>query len=64
MDLQIQKSEALLKGMEEEAEDIRGSVQKTRVDLLDSIENVHKIREELLESMQVLADSCKNDEEN
>lgn len=64
MDLQIQKSEALLKGMEKEAEDIRGSVQKTRVELLDSIENVHTIRDEILESMQDIEDSCQKDEGN
>lgn len=58
MDLQNQKTEALLDGMTKEAEDIRGSVQVTRLELLDSIENIHKIREEILESMQSLEDSC------
>ncbi len=58
MNLQNEKTETLLNGMTKEAEDIRGSVQVTRLELLDSIEKVHKIREEILESMQSLEDSC------
>ncbi|MGZ7069834.1 MAG: hypothetical protein ACXVHS_09740 [Methanobacterium sp.] len=58
MDEQNQKTEVLLEGMTKEAEDIRGSVQVTKLELLDSIENVHKIREEILKSMQSLEDSC------
>lgn len=64
MDLQNQKTEALLDGMTKEAEDIRGSVHGTRLELLESIENVHKIREEILESMKSLEDSCIITEDN
>ncbi|MGB9936682.1 MAG: hypothetical protein ACPK7O_03095 [Methanobacterium sp.] len=65
MDTQNEKTEVLLNGMREEAEDIRGSVQVTRLELLDSIESVYRIREEILESMQSLEDSCiiKEDDE-
>lgn len=50
--------------IENEAEAIRSSVHGTSLELLDSIENVHKIREEILESMQSLEDRCiiKDDE--
>ncbi|MGZ7049131.1 MAG: hypothetical protein ACXVHO_03900 [Methanobacterium sp.] len=58
IDEQNQRTEVLLEGMTKEAEDIRGSVQVTKLELLDSIENVHKIREEILKSMQSLEDSC------
>jgi hypothetical protein len=64
MNLQHEKTEDLFASLEKEAENIRSSVHGTRLELLDSIENVHKIREEILESMQSLEDSCiiKEDE--
>ena len=64
MDLQHEKTEDLLVSIENEANNIRSSVHGTRLELLDSIENVHKIREEILESIQGLEDSCimKEDE--
>lgn len=64
MDLQHEKTENLMANIEKEAEAIRSSVHGTRLELLDSIENVHKIREEILESMQSLEDRCimKDDE--
>lgn len=64
MDLQHEKTENLMSNIEKEAEAIRSSVHGTRLELLDSIENVHKIREEILESMQSLEDRCimKDDE--
>lgn len=65
MDLQHQKTENLLDSIGKEAENIRGSVHTTRLELLDSIENVHRIREEILESMQSLENRCilKEDED-
>lgn len=66
MDLQGKKTENLMANIENEAEAIRSSVHSTSLELLDSIENVHKIREEILESMQSLEDRCiiKDDEKN
>lgn len=62
--MQNEKTEDLLASIEKEAENIRSSVHGTRLELLDSIENVHRIREEILESMQSLEDRCimKDDE--
>jgi hypothetical protein len=64
MDLQHEKTENLMVNIEKEAEAIRSSVHGTRLELLDSIKNVHRIREEILESMQSLEDRCimKDDE--
>ncbi len=56
--LQNKKTEDLLESMKNEAEDIRGSVHITRLELLDSIEKVHEIREDLLQSIQSLEDNC------
>lgn len=62
--MQHEKTEDLLASIEKEAENIRSSVHGTRLELLDSIENIHRIREEILESMQNLEDRCimKDDE--
>jgi two-component sensor histidine kinase len=64
MDMQNEKTEDLLASIEKEAENIRSSVHGTRLELLDSIENIHRIREEILGSMQSLEDRCimKDDE--
>jgi len=65
MNLQHEKTENIMASLEKEAENIRSSVHTTRLELLDSIENVHKIREEILESMQSLEDRCiMRDEKN
>lgn len=58
MDLQNAKTEKLLAGMGKEAEAIKSTVHETRLELLESIENVHKIREEILESVGKLEDPC------
>ena len=58
MDLQHEKTEDLFVSLENEANNIRSSVHGTRLELLDSIQKVHKIREEILESMQSLEDTC------
>ena len=62
--MQNEKTEDLLASIEKEAENIRSSVHGTRLELLDSIENIHRIREEILGSMQSLEDRCimKDDE--
>lgn len=44
--------------MGNEAEAIKSVVHETRLELLESIENVHKIREEILESVKSLEDTC------
>jgi len=64
MDMRHEKTENLMANIGTEAETIRSSVHTTRLELLDSIENVHRIREEILESMQSLEDRCiiKDDE--
>lgn len=65
MKIQHDKTENLLASIESESEAIRSSVHNTRLELLDSIENVHRIREEILESMQSLEDRCiMKDDEN
>ncbi len=64
MKIQHEKTESLMENMGKEADAIRSTVHETRLELLDSIEKVHKMREEILESMQSLEDSCiiKEDE--
>ena len=65
MATQHEKTENLLSSMGSESDAIKSSVHTTRLELLDSIENVHRIREEILESMQSLEDRCiiKDDKE-
>lgn len=50
--MQNNRTESLLVNIEKELDSIRSSVHSTRLDLLDSIESFHKIREEIIESMQ------------